>query len=118
MFSNEYLPQGEPFLKRFLNFDEFITIRLLKIIYLVGAILILLGTVGVGGLTALGGLFVAISSFSFGGILTALFFFILSLISGVFGLLILRVYCELIMVIFKINDNLQTIREHNKQDDI
>ena len=110
---NESSIEDVSFLKRFFNFDEFITSRLLKIIYFVGAILILLTTVGAGGLTSLGSLFVALSSFSFGGILAALFFFVLSLISGALGLLLLRVYCELIMVVFKINENLEFIRDKN-----
>lgn len=111
MLTEDYSIKTTSFLQRFLNFDEFITSRLLKIIYLVGAVLIILGTIGVGGLTALASLFAALSSFSFGGILVAIFFFILSLVSGALGLLILRVYCELIMVIFKINENLQLIRD-------
>jgi|GEM_PF-1776234 hypothetical protein len=101
------------FLTRFLNFDEFITSRLLKIVYVIGAGLILLITVGGGGLTALGSLFVALSTASLGGVVVALFFFVLSLVGGALGVLLWRVYCELIMVIFKINENLQTLREQN-----
>lgn len=103
------------FWKRLLNFDEFITHHLIKVIYLIGMILILLITVGSGGLTALGSLFVALSSFSFGAILAALFFLIISIVSGALGILLLRVYCELFMVVFKINENLQAIRNRNEK---
>jgi hypothetical protein len=99
--------------QRLYNFDQFITGSVIKIIYLIGAVLILLATLGLGGLTALGGLLVAVTNFSLGGILTSLFFLVLSLAGGALGILILRVYCELIMVVFKINENLQTIRDRN-----
>lgn len=110
---NDYSIKDNSSLTRLFNFDEFITSRLIKIIYIVGTVLILLITVGAGGLTAVGSFLVALSSFSFGGILAALFFLILSLIGGALGILILRVYCELIMVIFKINENLQVLRDRN-----
>lgn len=113
--SPDYKSGAASFLNRLFNFDEFITSRLIKIIYAVGTVLILLATIGFGGLTALGSLFYALSHFSFGAVLTALFFFIISLVSGALGVLVLRVYCELIMVIFKINDNLQVIRERNER---
>jgi hypothetical protein len=100
------------FWNRFLNFDEFITGGLLKIVYIIGVALVLLVTVGGGGFTALG--LIALNSNSLGAAMGALFFFILSLVGGGLGLLLWRVYCELIMVIFKINENLQALRDENK----
>lgn len=111
---NEFPIKDASFWKRFLNFDQFITGIVLKIIYLVGVVLILLATI-VGGFMYLGTLFVSLANFSLGGILTALFLFVLNLIVGALMILILRVYCEFIMVIFKINENLQAIRERNGQ---
>ena len=109
---NEFSIRDSSFWKRFLNFDQFITGNVLKIIYLVGLGLILLATIG-GGLMYLGTLLIAVANFSLGGILMAFFLFIVNLIIGALLILILRVYCELIMVIFKINENLQTIRDRN-----
>lgn len=96
---------------RLFNFDHFITSGLIKIIFIVGTVLILLVAVGGGGLTALGSLAMGLSNFSFTAILAGLFFLILSLIGAALGILILRVYCELIMVIFKINENVQALRD-------
>lgn len=93
------------------NFDHFITTGLIKIIFIVGTVLILLGGVGGGGLTALSSLAVGVSTRSFTAMLAGIFILILSLIGAALGILVLRVYCELIMVIFKINDNVQILRD-------
>ena len=99
------------FWTRFFNFDEFITSGLIRIIYIAGSALMLLAAISVGVLPSVGSLIIALGSFSLSGILLALFFLTFSLISGALGMLLLRVYCELLIAIFKINENLQVIRE-------
>lgn len=106
-----YRTQKPYTLKRFLNFDEFITGSLLKAIYLIGVVLILLAAIWLGGLTALAGLALAFNQDSFGGVIASLFLLALSLGIGVFGVILWRVYCERVMVIFKINENLQALRD-------
>jgi hypothetical protein len=110
------------FLKGFLNFDEFITARVVKIIYIVGLVLIPLVTIGGGLVVALGGLaamFAMMQYLTFASAVTQLFFIIVQLIVAVvacvLGILLLRLYCEFIMVIFKINENLQALRNGNTQ---
>ena len=111
------------FLKGFFNFDEFITVRLVKIVYVVGFILIVLGAIVSCALAVYVGLDLIISKSSwfplFEHLLRPLFNMALSIIyyivAGVLGLLLLRLYCEFIMVIFKINENLQAVRNRNGQ---
>lgn len=110
------------FLKGFFNFDEFITARVVKIIYIVGLVLIPLVTIGGGLVVALGGLYAMFGMMqylTFATVVTQLFLIILQLIVSVvgcvLGILLLRLYCEFIMVIFKINENLQALRNGNTQ---
>ena len=110
------------FLKGFLNFDEFITARLVKIVYIVGLVLIPLVTIGGGLVVALGGLyalFAMMQYFTFANVVTQLFLIIVQMIIAVvacvLGILLLRLYCEFIMVIFRINENLQALRNRNGQ---
>ena len=98
---------------RFANFDEFITGRFLKILYIAGSILILLGTIGIGGLTTLASLLISSSQGSPAGVLASLFWFLLILVGGFVGLVLWRIYCEIIMMFFRINENLQAIRDSN-----
>ncbi len=111
------------FLKGFFNFDVFITARLVKVIYVVGIVLILLATVGSCGFAAYSGLYQIYSMSSifplFEHLLGPLFFMILAIVyyiaAGLIAILLLRLYCEFIMVIFKINENLQIVRDRNTQ---
>jgi hypothetical protein len=110
------------FLKGFLNFDEFITAPLVKIVYIVGLVLIPLVTIGGGLVVALGGLtvmFGMMQYLTFANVVTQLFAIlvqlIVSILACVLGILLLRLYCEFILVIFKINENLQALRNRNAQ---
>jgi hypothetical protein len=69
-------------------FDKMLTPTVIVVIYWI----ILIGTV-------IGGLVVMFSQSFFGGLLTI-----------VFGLLFARIWCELLIVLFKMNDALQEIR--------
>jgi len=77
----------------FLSFDRFITPSIIHIIYLIGLILIVLGT--------LLKIFTAYTGFVSGLIVPLVLMF-------VFGLL-LRVYCEILLVFFDMRDKLETI---------
>jgi len=109
------------FLKGFFNFDQFITVRLVKIVYVIGFVLIVLATMVSCALAAYGGLDLIISKTSwsplFENLLRPLFYMAVSIVyyiaAGVLALLLLRLYCEFIMVIFKINENLQGLRNQN-----
>ena len=103
------------FVKRFFAFDEFITARVLKIVYILGSVLIVLYTIGLLAI----GLYAGFDSLSknfhiekFPGILGNLLFFIAQ---GLLALLALRLYCEFMMVIFKIYESLQAGRNRNVQ---
>lgn len=102
----------------FFSFDKFITTRLVKIIFVVGISLILSATL-VGAVPTL---FAALDIFghtSMSNGLSVLFFALLKIVTMVIGsllaILLLRIYCEFIIVIFKINENLQIIRNRNEQ---
>ena len=112
------------FLRRFFAFDEFITARILKIVYILGVVLILLATVGACGFTLYSGLdqifYNRPGRFGlFDRVLQPLFYLIFYIIyyvvAGVLAILVLRLYCEFIMVIFKINENLQGLRNRSGQ---
>lgn len=79
----------------FLSFDRFITPSLIQIVFLVGLAVI--------GLSTLIGFFGAL--FSIGGVVHALF----ALVAGALGVLLWRVYCELIMVFFDMRTHLEKI---------
>ena len=76
----------------FLFFDNMITPRLITIIYWILLAVVVIG--GVGSMFATGG---------FGG-------FLAGLIGIVVGVLFVRIWCELLIVIFKINEALQEMR--------
>lgn len=102
----------------FFSFDKFITARLVKIIFVVGIALILLTTL----IGAVPTLFAALDIFghtSMSNGLSVMFFALLKIVIMVVGsllaILLLRIYCEFIIVIFKINENLQVIRNRNGQ---
>lgn len=78
--------------RTFLFFDAMITPRLITIIYWILLALVVLG--GLGAMIAAGG---------FGG-------FISGVVGIIVGLLFVRIWCELLIVIFKINEALQEMR--------
>lgn len=84
---------------KFKNFDEMITPGIIKIIYWIGLVF-----VGFAMIIILAG---SLIEGEFAGILGALIF-------GLFGLLMVRVYCELIILGFKAVEYLKNI--NNKLD--
>lgn len=75
-------------------FDKMITPKLINILYWI----LLLANVGFGFHTMFNGFY----GFSFGNFLKGLAFILI-------GAVLVRLWCELMIVIFKINDNLQKI---------
>lgn len=83
-------------LKSFLNFDSMITPKIITVIYWLSIIAVVLG-----GITSMFG---GYQGFTFGK-------FLMGLIIIVGGVLLTRVYCELLIVIFKINENLRKVAD-------
>ena len=86
----------------FLNFDKMITPVIIKIIFWIGITICI-----IAGLAMI---ISGVSSYWGGG---------LQVLSGlatlILGPLGVRVYCELLIIIFKINDSLSEIKEHKKK---
>ncbi len=79
----------------FLSFDRFITPAIIQIVFVIGLVVIGLSTlVGVAG-----------ALFGYGGLLHGLF----ALAAAALGVLLWRVYCELIMVFFDMRTHLEKI---------
>ena len=84
--------------KKFMYFDEMLTPKIIQLVFWVLSVLVILA-----------GLIAIIGSFSYGGGL-ALLTGLLTMILGPIGI---RIWCELMIVIFKIHESLQVIRERN-----
>ncbi|MFW5823821.1 MAG: DUF4282 domain-containing protein [Marinobacter sp.] len=80
--------------KSFLNFDAMITPKIITVVYWLS-----IAAVVVSGI---GSMFGGYQGFTFASFLMGL-----GIIVG--GILLVRIYCELLIVIFKINENLRTI---------
>jgi len=85
------------------NFDEFLSFRkfispiVIKILYILGVIVIVLGS-----------LYMMLSGKGFGGFITNFFIGLLGLI---FGNLMWRVSCEMMMLLFSINDGVKKLNK-------
>lgn len=77
----------------FLNFDNFITPKFITIIYWI-----------ILAMVVLGGLGLMFSGNGFAG-------FVMGLFTVLLGVLFTRIYCELLMVAFSINNHLKNISE-------
>jgi hypothetical protein len=93
-------------LHRFINFEELITPTVITIVYILGVILIVLGSLVIMALS----FFPASSSVysrtapSFDGMTM-----VLGLLYLVFGNIFWRLLCEFIVVVFKINDHISSV---------
>ncbi|QUW24038.1 DUF4282 domain-containing protein [Sporosarcina sp. Marseille-Q4063] len=81
-------------MKEFLHFDKMITTSIIKFVFWIGA-----------GLSILAGLIIMISGFVSEGI-----FVLLGLLAIVVGPIVVRIYCELLIVFFKIHEALQDLK--------
>src|SRR5690625_160999 len=89
-------------LKEYLNFDKMITPVIIKIIFWIGA-----------GLSVLAGLIMIITGASspWGGGTTVL----AGLVTIILGPLAVRIYCELIILFFKMNENLAKLVKNKEE---
>jgi hypothetical protein len=86
--------EGKSWMKEFLHFDKMITTSIIKFVFWIGA-----------GLSILSGLIIMITGFASEGI-----YVLLGLLTIVFGPIIVRIYCELLIVFFKIHEALQDLK--------
>jgi hypothetical protein len=96
-----------------LNFDKFVAPTLIRIVYWIGIVLIVLGTLAgiFGGSMMSGGMMGGYGGYG-GGFNPAGALF--ALIGGAAGLLIWRVMCEVWIVLFSINDRLGQLVDRSK----
>lgn len=80
------------------SFTDFITLKIVKFIFIIGLVLIGLATVAI-----------IFSSFQ-GSTTTGLFMLILSPVFFIFMVMIHRIYCEILIVIFKVAEYLREIK--------
>ncbi len=106
---SDYRSQGEGFLKSLfdVSMKEMITPKIIRILYIIGLIGI--------GLGVLGSLVAAIVSASTAGIGTLLVSLITIPIGAFLAVVFLRVYLELIILLFNIYDQLKEIRANQKR---
>jgi hypothetical protein len=89
--------------QRWISFEDFVTPSIITIVYVLGVIVITLASLFI----LLGGSFMG--SMGGGGAGSVLVSFIMALLVFVFGNIYLRVLCEVLIVIFKIHDHLNSI---------
>lgn len=85
----------------FLSFDKLITPTVIKVFYWIGIV----GIIVFGIVAAIGAAATQYGIAAFGS-------FILAILGTIVGLFFWRVYCELIMLWFKIHDDLVGIRQN------
>lgn len=91
-------------MREFFEFKHLITPTVIKAVFIVGVIFSFF--IGVLDIKA------GMNAIDFGG--SALIFF--GILKIVFGPVVVRVWCEIIVVMFKINDNLSEIKKGLKKD--
>lgn len=91
----------------FLQWDQFLFPKIVKILYFVGLAVIAVVAV----VSAVGAL---VGGFATNAALGGLVGFVFILIGGALGLVMWRVYMELLMVLFSIHDKLTEIRDQGR----
>jgi hypothetical protein len=91
-----------------MSFSEFVTIKLVRILYILMLILIAIGLI-VGLITSL------VSMFSRGGFLTGLLGLIFTPIVALIWVIMARVWMEIIIVVFRIAENTTDLVQMKKQ---
>lgn len=84
-------------MNQFLNFDKMITPTIIKIVFWIG--------IGFSVLAGLGMIISGISSYYGGGIQV-----VMGLLTIVIGPFFVRIYCELLIIFFKMHESLQSIK--------
>jgi hypothetical protein len=91
------------------NFDRFITPTIIKFIYIIGLVLIPLATIGS---VAAMFLFALVKGAGAAFILPAFIQLIVGIITSLIAILMLRIYCECVAVIFKVKEDLQILKRN------
>lgn len=89
------------------SFDRFITPTIIKIIYIIGLVIIPLAMIG--SVLAMF-LFAVVKGAGAAFILPAFVQLIVGIITSLLAILMLRIYCECVSVIFKIKEDLQILK--------
>lgn len=97
-------------MSRFLSFDKLVTPAIMKVLYIVGTVLIVLGTLIGAAVTAVGGIVAAVRMEHFPFALAALGSAVLYVILGLVGAVFFRIWCEVLVILFRIHEHLQAIR--------
>lgn len=87
----------------FFSFRRMITLQVIQIIYFI-----------IAGLITLGGIITLFSGDSFTGFMPGGFFMGMAIL--IFGNILWRIWCELIIVFFRINNTLSDIDNHTKDE--
>jgi hypothetical protein len=82
-------PRRREALNKYLTLDQLITPTIIMVIYWIGIVLIILG--------ALGSMFAGLGAFFFG------------IIGAIIGLILWRVWCEIMLVLFRVHEDLRQI---------
>lgn len=93
-------------MQKYINFDVMITPTIIKILFWVGVVISFLA----GLITSFSGLGYMFSPYGGNGFL-GFIFFVLGLVIIVAGSLISRIYCELLIVLFKMQESLFSINK-------
>ncbi|WXR61076.1 DUF4282 domain-containing protein [Peptostreptococcaceae bacterium AGR-M142] len=88
------------FFKTFLNFDKMITPVIIKIIFYIGLVVSILSSLGM--------IFRGMTSHYYGGSSV-----IIGILMLIFSPILVRVYCELLIIAFKIHESLVEIKNKN-----
>lgn len=92
-------------MKDFFEFKKLITPAVIKVIFMLGVVLsFFMGTLDIKA---------GVNAIDFGG--SALIF--AGILKIFFGPIVVRVWCEIIVVLFKINDSLTEIKREQKKDE-
>ena len=86
-----------------LSFTEFVTTRFIKVLFVIGIIF-----------AAIGAIVLIVSGFGAGAV-TGILFLILSPIVFLIYVFIVRIWCEIIIVVFRIAENTSRLVDQNKQ---
>lgn len=89
--------QDKGFVKTFLSFDKMITPAIIKIIFYIGLVISVLGSIGM--------IIYGMNAYYGGGVQV-----LIGILSLIFSPIIVRVYCELLIIIFKIHESLVEIK--------
>lgn len=93
------------------GFEKFVTPVLVKIIYIAGLVLIPLAMIG-SSLAMF--LFALVKGAGAAFILPGIIQVIVSIIASLLAILILRVYCECVAVVFKIKEDVEILKDRNR----